>query len=192
MNTNNEIIEPTEEGMAQNNPNLNLENLAVENILLYPPFEPFTLNYDIEIPNDMETLNILAIPESEQSRVAIIGNTKLKEGQNKIRIIVTSISEEKREYIINAHKRNKQEEEKYIQDKEMEIQQLEEIYETYDLYQAQRLSVNKTIETVDSRKNTIKKDDESKNIIQNNYFWLVIGIVILIGIILFGIKLKKK
>ncbi len=122
-----------EEGENLNNPNLNLENLAVQNILLYPPFDTTIQNYDIEISNNINELNILAIPENEQSKVEILGNSNLKEGNNRIIITVTSLAGERREYIINGYKRNSEEEQIYLENKEKEQEQLKEIYKTQHL-----------------------------------------------------------
>lgn len=110
--------------------NTNLENLAVENFLLNPNFDPNITNYEIEISNEITSLNILAVPEKEDSNVKIIGNQALKEGQNLIKIIVTdknNLSE--KIYEINAIKRTIKDEKKYSKEQENNKEKLEKIYE---------------------------------------------------------------
>ncbi len=57
--------------------NTNLEILAIENVLLYPPFDTNVTKYDIEISNETSKLNILAVPENEKASVQITGNDDL-------------------------------------------------------------------------------------------------------------------
>lgn len=58
--------------------NANLENLAVENELLQPPFNTNITEYNLEISNDIEKLNILAIPESENAKIEIARRRYIK------------------------------------------------------------------------------------------------------------------
>lgn len=109
--------------------NTNLETLAVENILLNPPFDNSITEYDIEISNKLNRLNILAIPENEKAKVSIYGNNNLKEGNNRIKINVTAENgTTKKIYNINAYKRNDEEEKEYIEEKEKNKEELEEAY----------------------------------------------------------------
>ena len=62
--------------------NTNLEILAIENYLIYPPFENSITEYTTQISNETEELNIFAVPENEQGKVEIYGNENLKEGNN--------------------------------------------------------------------------------------------------------------
>lgn len=70
--------------------NNNLEILAIENALLYPPFDYIETNYKTEISNELETINILAIPQNENAVVNIIGKDNLKIGNNLVTIVVTA------------------------------------------------------------------------------------------------------
>ena len=51
--------------------NTNLETLAIENIDLYPVFEPTTTHYTATAPFSMESLHLLAIPADENATVHI-------------------------------------------------------------------------------------------------------------------------
>lgn len=70
--------------------NNNLEILAIENALLYPPFDYIESNYKTEISNELETVNILAIPQNENAVVNINGKDNLKIGNNLVTIVVTA------------------------------------------------------------------------------------------------------
>lgn len=70
--------------------NNNLETLAIENFLLNQPFDPSKTNYNIEISNELTSVNILAIPQNEKAVVSISGKDNLKLGNNLITIEVTA------------------------------------------------------------------------------------------------------
>lgn len=109
--------------------NTNLETLAVENVLLYPPFDNNVTSYNFEVPNNVKVLNILAVPENEKAKVKINGGSNLKKGNNTI--IITVIAEDgktKKVVKLNAYRRAQREEQAYLQDKEENQNNLEEIY----------------------------------------------------------------
>lgn len=70
--------------------NNNLENLAIENVLLNPPFDYQKTNYKIEVSNEQNKLNILAVPQNESAVVNINGNENLKQGENLVTVEVTA------------------------------------------------------------------------------------------------------
>lgn len=70
--------------------NNNLEILAIENVLLYPPFDMTNTNYKAEISNKLNDINILAIPQNEKAVVKITGKDNLKQGSNLVTILVTA------------------------------------------------------------------------------------------------------
>ena len=154
--------------------NTNLETLAIENVLLNPPFDNTITHYDIEISNSTTQLNILAVPENENASTSISGNNDLKEGNNQIVISVTASNGfTKKDFIINAYKRNVQEEEQFINEQEMQQEKLEEAYE---IEQTSKVEENISEEA-------------------NNNKWYIIGgiigtiiVISIIGIIYF----KKK
>ena len=105
--------------------NSNLENLAVRETMLYPPFDPNITQYEIELSKDIEKVDILAIPQKANATVTIKGNDTLKVGDNTITINV--LAEDKmtsKQYIIKAHRRNEEEE---IEAKEEQDKQTEQL-----------------------------------------------------------------
>lgn len=70
--------------------NTNLENLAIENISLIPEFSAEITEYNADLNEDKQSVNILAVPQIEGAQVVIEGNENLQIGENIIRIIVTA------------------------------------------------------------------------------------------------------
>lgn len=158
--------------------NTNLETLAIEGVLLYPPFDTNITNYNIIIPNDVENINLLAIPENEKATVNVIGKDDLKEGENKITITV--IAEDgftKKVYIINAHKRNQKEEQEETLYQEKQQETLEQAY--------------KIEENKDERK-LYEKNNVSSNSKNENFHIILIILIFIISIIIFVIRRHIK
>lgn len=70
--------------------NANLESLAIEGITLSPEFNQDILEYTAELKDEINTLKILAFPQNEKALVKTEGNENLKEGENIVKITVTS------------------------------------------------------------------------------------------------------
>lgn len=68
--------------------NANLENLAVRQEMLTPEFDKNISKYTLEIENEIDKIDILAIPESQNATVTIEGNDDIKVGDNTIKINV--------------------------------------------------------------------------------------------------------
>lgn len=160
--------------------NTNLETLAIENVLLNPPFYTNITNYQIEISNDTTNLNILAVPENEQGTVQIIGNENLQEGNNPISVIVTAPNGiTTREYTINAYKRNQEEEQAYLEEQKGRLEKLEEAYDI-EMHS-------------DTNEETNTENNENTN--NNTIIYIVlgvIGIIIITGIIYYVYKKNKN
>ena len=59
-------------------------------------FKPTTFSYNINVPNDVETVNVYATPQDRRARVTCLGNQKLNLGKNTIKMWIedgTSIKE---------------------------------------------------------------------------------------------------
>lgn len=110
--------------------NTNLEILAIENVLLVPPFNSNQTNYQAQIANEQDTLNVLAIPENEQAVVTITGKDNLKEGDNLLEIVVTAPNGfSKKKFQVKVYRRNEEEEKNYQEERQWQKEALEEAYE---------------------------------------------------------------
>lgn len=165
-----------------NDNNANLENLVIENILLYPAFDPNITNYNAEISNEVSNLNILAVPEIEDSQVQISGNENLVEGENLIEIVVISSNGiSKKTYQINVKKRNEVEQKVYEETQLENSQKLEKIYQTEKLSQER----NETEEPFDVE----KQNSENKKI---EFLFSLLVVAFVIAIMLVIKKISKK
>ena len=158
--------------------NTNLENLAIEYAILSPEFNEQITRYNTQVANEIKQLNILAIPENEQSKVEILSNDKLNEGNNKIEIKVTAPNGfTQRIYEINVYKRNKQEETMYDQEVDKVKKRLEEAY-----------SVNKEVSENDNsgemmnNDNNEVKNEKSEN--KKDYLLMAVDVFIVVSIII--------
>ena len=164
------------------NESTNLETLAIENEILYPAFDNNINDYDIEISNNVSNLNILAIPEDENTSVLINGNENLIEGDNKITVKVKSQSGVERNININVHKRNDIEEAEYRAHKGDLKEELEEAYKIEKIL-SQNENFKNTIDTLDENyENYMNKDFETTK--NNNCEILILKVISMILLIL--------
>ena len=158
--------------------NTNLENLAIEYAILSPEFNNQITRYNTQVANEINQLNILAIPENEKGKVEILGNNNLNEGNNKIEIKVTAPNGfTQRIYEINVYKRNKQEETMYDQEVDKVKKRLEEAY-----------SVNKEVsennnsgETMNNDNNEVKNEKKEN---KKDYLLMAVDVFIVVSIII--------
>ena len=86
----------------RNNDN-NLKSLSIKDCQLTPEFSTNQTNYKVEVPYEIESLNINATPNNSKSSISIIGATGLVSEQTRnIEIIVTAENGSQKKYIIEA------------------------------------------------------------------------------------------
>lgn len=167
----------------QDKANTNLEILAIEYYDIYPEYSNNITNYEIQISNSEENINILAIPEEMDASVEIKGNTDLKEGSNTVEVLVTARNGiTKKTYIIEVYKRNK-EEEKIYQEEQAKIQEEADIV-------LEKMN-NEYIDRQDEDVTEANNENEEKN--AQNTVLSIIGIVL--SIITLGavfIRIRKE
>ena len=89
---------------------IGLSELKIEGLTLSPEFKKNVYEYNTKLEDDKESLEIIATPITEGSKVDITGNENLKDGENTITIIVSDESDENMAtYQINVTKEKKQE-----------------------------------------------------------------------------------
>lgn len=94
--------------------NAELENLEIEGYSLYPSFKSNIYSYNLNINQNITSLNITPTTQRENATVVIEGNTNLQKGENVIKIIVTAEDNTTvRTYKINT----------YIDSKKVEIKE---------------------------------------------------------------------
>ena len=127
--TNEYVINVTKTANTEN-ANADLETLAVEYFDLIPEFDKNITNYSVEVSNQVDKLNVLAVSAYESAKVEISGNENLKIGNNQIIISVTAKDNvTTKKYYINAHRRNSEEEIKYEEEKQNIIEEANVVLE---------------------------------------------------------------
>ena len=155
--------------------NTNLETLAIQNYLLYPNFDNTVTNYNVEVANDTDNINLLAIPEDEEANVEIDKNEELQEGNNNIKITVTAKNNyTKKVYNINVYRRNENEEKEY----KLEQEENEEL-----LNNIQKTSTNQN--------NDNKQNKTEEQRIKNKNIYLILTLIIILIILIFTIVFFK-
>ena len=168
--------------------NTNLETLAIENYLLYPAFDNTVTNYNVEVGNNTEQINLLAIPEDEEATVEINKNDTLQEGNNTIKITVTARNGfTKKEYNINVYKRNSEEEAKYQEEQKNNQEKLNQIYEVQKTSNEEENKEQEKEQQEEIENNKIKGTEERNQLVS---FFVLIAIVLILASV--SILLEKR
>ena len=91
--------------IASYSTNDNLSSLGVDGYEITPSFNKDTLEYSLEVPNDVEKVNISASRADNTASVKGIGEVELTEGNNKFEIIVTAQKGNQKTYVLNIERK---------------------------------------------------------------------------------------
>lgn len=151
--------------------NANLETLAIRQGVLEPEFDSNMTKYKVEIANNIDKIDILAVPQKENATVKIIGNGEMKEGDNQVQVIVLAENRTtNKKYDVIVHRRNQEEEQKYAEERK---------------YQAERLS------TVLEEEKQNEQNNNNNEEVQNKFNMLFIAILISILAIVFSVFIYR-
>ncbi len=154
--------------------NANLETLAIRQATLNPEFYNNITQYKAEIANDINKIDILAIPEKQNASVKIVGNDEMKIGANKIEITVTAedgITDKK--YVLEVYRRNEEEEKQAEENQKIETEKLAAILE--------ETQNNNEQNTIGKNNNQNEEKEGIKKSIRIG-IWIIIGAIIIVGI----------
>ena len=170
--------------------NADLETLEVENDALNREFYNNITNYKIEISNDTNKLNILAIPSDIDATVQIAGNDNLKEGNNNINITVTAEDNiTTKKYNINVYKRTVSEDIEYEKQEQERIEEANAVLQKINTENV--VDPDEDITLVDEE--VIQKEEaENNNKVVSNVL-MIVGLVlsvIVIGIVVLRVRNK--
>ena len=84
-----------------------LKSLTTSKGTLSPAFDKDTLSYSLEVADDVDSIDVDAVPNSDKASVVIEGNTGFKTGMNNITIKVTAEDGTVSTYVINVTKKEK-------------------------------------------------------------------------------------
>lgn len=125
IKVNDPVVVPPKEYSSNNN----LSSLTIEGFELDKKFDKDTLEYNVELPNETETITIKATPADDNATVKGDGNIKVSEGSNKIEIKVTAENGNVKTYVINATVKELDPIEITIDDKKYTIIRKEDVLE---------------------------------------------------------------
>lgn len=95
---------PTTAPDASLSKNNKLNALAFNSISMTPDFEPDVLEYTVGVDCNTEVLYFTYVPANNKAKVRIRDNDDLVPGENKVKVVVTSESGDKRTYKITVMK----------------------------------------------------------------------------------------
>lgn len=87
---------------ASKSSNRDLSSLSVEGYELVPVFNKDTLEYTLELENDVKSIKVNATVADKKATVTGTGTREVSEGENKIEIVVTAENGNRKIYVINA------------------------------------------------------------------------------------------
>lgn len=82
-----------------------LRSLSVEGYDITPEFDKQTYEYNLEVENDIEKVNVVANKNNANARVEGAGEIELKEGNNKVEVVVTAQKGNSLTYTININRK---------------------------------------------------------------------------------------
>lgn len=80
----------------------NLSSLSINGYSLNPSFSKNTTSYSLTVPNDVNSITVSAKANDSKARISGTGKISLKEGNNKVNIVVTAENGNKKTYTINV------------------------------------------------------------------------------------------
>lgn len=98
-------IKTKEQIEASYSDNANLKSLSVEGYSLTPAFSKSVKEYNVEVPNEKESINISASKEDANASVSGTGEKTLVEGNNKFNVVVTAQKGNSVTYIVNVYRK---------------------------------------------------------------------------------------
>lgn len=98
-------IKTKEEIEASYSDNANLKSLTVGDYLLNPSFSKNVKEYNVEVPNDVESIVINASKEDANASIDGSGEKTLVEGNNKFNIVVTAQKGNSQTYVVNVYRK---------------------------------------------------------------------------------------
>lgn len=94
-----------EEIEASYSTNADLKSLSVDGYEITPKFDKDTLEYSLEVENEVESVTIKASKADSSASVSGTGEKELTEGVNKFNIVVTAEKGNKKTYVIEINRK---------------------------------------------------------------------------------------
>lgn len=159
--------------------NANLETLAIRQGTLTPEFSELqSTEYRTEIDSNVETIDILAIPQNQNAKVTIQKDEIMNVGDNKVYVnVLAEDGITNRKYTVTVHRRSEEEQKAYTQEQEEQIEKAEQLIDTISN------EINENIVTDEVK-------EEQQNEERNNIIIIIIACIILAIVIFIIVKNK--
>lgn len=79
-----------------------LTSLTVAEGAITPEFNKDVREYNLTVPNEIVSVNVVATPTDSKATTAVTGNTDLKEGENTVTVVVTAEDGSTSQYLIRV------------------------------------------------------------------------------------------
>ena len=167
--------------------NANLETLAIRQGTLIPEFSDVQYTeYRVEINNNVETIDILAIPQNQNANVTIQKDDVMQIGDNKILINVTAedgITNKK--YEVTVHRRTEEEQKVYEKEQQEQIGKAEKLMAIVN-----NISDNNNELNQENVLDEVEEKTETKE--KNNVIIIIIACILVVLIVFLIIKKSKN
>lgn len=117
-----------------------LKSLSIEGYEI--SFDKETLEYSIEVENDVEKVNISASPEDSKASVSGTGEREVTEGNNKLEVKVTAENGNERTYVINVKVKELDPINVKVDNKEYTVIRKEDVLEPPKNYEKTTVNIN--------------------------------------------------
>lgn len=117
-----------------------LKSLSIEGYEI--SFDKETLEYSIEVENDVEKVNISASPEDSKASVSGTGEIEVTEGNNKLEVKVTAENGNERTYVINVKVKELDPINVKVDDEEYTVIRKEDVLEAPKNYEKTTVNIN--------------------------------------------------
>ncbi|MDE6292139.1 MAG: cadherin-like beta sandwich domain-containing protein, partial [Bacilli bacterium] len=87
--------------------NAALSSLGVTGYELTPKFDKSTLEYNVEVDNDVTTATITGKKADDKASVSGLGSVELNEGNNRFEVMVTAQKGNTQTYVVNIYRKEK-------------------------------------------------------------------------------------
>lgn len=138
ITVNNPVVIPPKEYSSNNY----LSSLSIEGYTLDKTFDKEVLEYNVELPNGTEKINISAKTADSTAKVSGVGEIAVVEGVNKITIKVTAENGNVKNYVINATVKELDPIEVTVNDIKYNIVRKEGILEPIEGYEKTTIKIN--------------------------------------------------
>lgn len=177
-----------------------LSFLEVEEAALKPAFSRSIFQYEVQVGEEVEKLNIKALPTDENAKITVAGNGKFKEGKNLVKVIVTSeggfesnyeiLVDRKKQGIVKEEKEKERNPEKIEEKAEKSLEKEKEKFQEKGDEKEDEGSLGEYEEISEKEEGTEKEKVDRK---KTMFYGIMTAVVViaLIGLKLVWGKLKK-